>query len=304
MTLAEMDETTAAARQAANTVAPQRSRGRRWLVRLAVFAGLAYGTWCTALYFGQDELVFPRHFAPAPLAQVPPYVRELTVRTEAGHEVPGWFVRSRSASAATPGPAVLYFHGNGEIIDYESRIESLWRGLDASVLFAEFRGYGRAAHAGRPSEAALVADGIAFFDLLGKQPEVDPKRIIIHGYSLGGGVAAQVAAQRKPAALVLEATFTSIASFGWSYGVPPFLSSHPFRTDAVLPGLEVPIFIAHGRHDHIVPVEHGRELHTLVPASTYVELDCGHLNLPAFEPGSAYVEKLRGFLVAAHVLRE
>lgn len=301
MTLAPADESALSPQTAVESVPA--ARRRRWtLRRLAACAVLAYVMWCGALYLFQDQLVFPSQLCPKPMAKVPGYVDEMTVATEEGRSVPGWFVPAAGVSSTSPGPAVLFFHGNAEIIDYELRIETLWRDMGVSVLFPEYRGYGRAKHAGRPSEAALVADGVRFFDELAKRPDVDPTRIVIHGYSIGGGVAAQVAARRKPAALILEATFTSIAGFAWHYGAPPALSSNPFHTDEVLPGLGVPIFIAHGRRDHIVPVSHGRELHALVPTSTYVELDCGHLDLPAGGPNSEYAEQIRSFLVRSRVL--
>ncbi len=300
MTVAESETagTTASTQAEAGTapIAPPACRRRKWLVRGASYLALAYAAWCTGMYFFQDGLLFPCQLAPKPVAKVPAYVQELSIPTQDGHSVPGWFVPARSASPEHPAPAVLFFHGNAEIIDYENRVESLWGSLGASILFAEYRGYGRARAAGEPSEAALVADGVRFFDELCKRPDVDRSRIIIHGYSIGGGVAAQVAAQRKPAALILEATFTSVADFAWGYGVPPFLARHPFRTDEALARIGVPIFIAHGRADTIVPVEHGRRLHALVPTSTYIELNCGHLDLPGAGAEENYRTEIRGFL--------
>lgn len=302
MTLAQVDQEEAVSAEQPGPAVNRPSRRRKWLIRAVTYPILAYGMWCTGLYFAQDQLVFPRHFAPEPLARVPGYVQEMTIKTEEGRDVPGWFIAASGVSAENPGPAVLYFHGNAEIIDYELRIEGLWHDMQMSILFVEYRGYGRARDAGDPSEEALVVDGVKFYDELIKRPDVDPARIVIHGYSIGGGVAAQVAAQRKPAALVLESTFTSIASFAWGYGVPSFLTTNPFHTDEVLPKLGVPIFIAHGRRDNIVPVEHGRRLQAIVPDATYVELDCGHLDLSAGGPNSEYAEQIRSFLVRSSVL--
>jgi len=283
-----------------------RRSARRWLKSAAIILVIAYLMWCATLFLFQRALIFPATLTPEPSRSVPRYVVEMSVKTERGRPVAGWFIPSSSATPEAPGPAVIYFHGNAEIIDYADRIEGLWRQLDVSLLMAEYRGYGRAREAGRPSQAALVADGVRFFDELARRPDVDPSRIVIHGYSIGGGVAAQVAAQRKPAALILEATFTSVAGLAWSYGVPPFLSRHPFRTDDVLPGLGVPIFISHGLRDNILPVDHGRRLHALVPTSTYVELDCGHLNLPGgtIAPQDVYRDEIRRFLIRSGVLDE
>ncbi|HOA73046.1 MAG TPA: alpha/beta fold hydrolase [Phycisphaerae bacterium] len=280
------------------------SRRRCRLIAGGVFVTLAYSLWCGGLYLFQDGLVFPAALAPAPDSNVPDTIVQLAVETEQGRSVPGFFIRHGAAAEGKPGPAVIFFHGNAEIIDFQSRVEEMYGRLGVSVLLPEYRGYGRARHVGSPSQEALVADGVKFYDELIKRPDVDPARVIIHGYSIGGGVAAQVATQRRPAALILEATFTSLASFAWRYGVPPALSRHPFRTDEVLPGLGVPLFIAHGRHDTIVPVEHGRRLHALVPTSTYIELEQGHMDLPGDAPEDPYREEIRKFLVRNRILGE
>ncbi len=298
MDAANLDSEQSAGQSAGSPYASRRVR--RVFVHLGLWLTAAYVAWCGAMYFYQDKLIFPRDLAPAPQSAEPAgRISVVTITTEDGRTVPAWFVRS---SAANPGPAVLYFHGNAEIIDFEERVTSIWRSLGVSVLMPEYRGYGRAKDAGAPSEAALVADGVRFFDELLKRPEVDPSRIIIQGYSIGGGVAAQVAARRKPAALILEATFCSIADFAWGYGVPPFLVRHPFHTDEVLPTLGVPIFISHGRADTIVPIAHGRRLHELVPGSTYLELDCGHLNMPGDRASDGYREEIHKFLVKGGIL--
>ena len=36
----------------------------------------------------------------------------------------------------------------------------------------------------------------------------------------------------------------------------------------------------HGRHDTIVPIEHGRELVALVPGARFEELNCDHNDCP------------------------
>lgn len=263
---------------------------------------LVYLGWCGLMYVYQDALVFPADLAPQIAASVPGDVEVIEIETGGGGAVPAWFYPATGADADEPGPAVLYFHGNAEIIDEQDRVAAMWGKLGASLMLVEFRGYGRAADAGPPSQHALVADGVRFFDLLRERPEVDPDRIIVHGYSIGGGVAAQVAARRKPAALILEASFKSLASFSWGYGVPPVLARHPFRTDKVLPVLDVPIFISHGSRDMIVPVHHGRWLHALAAGSVYVELDCGHLDMPGDRRHDPYRERIRTFLVDNGIL--
>jgi pimeloyl-ACP methyl ester carboxylesterase len=164
-----------------------------------------------------------------------------------------------------------------------------------STLVLEYRGYGRCG--GRPSQTALVGDAVQFFDWLAGRPEVDPTRIVFQGASLGGAVAAALAEQRRPAALVLERTFASMPALAHQYGLPGFLCRNPFETDRILPTLHMPIAIYHGRSDRRISVAHGRRLHALVPGSRYTELPCGHDD---FRNDWANV---RAFLVEAGVLR-
>ncbi len=277
---------------------PRRRRTRlRYLFLLVVVGG--YLAWCATLFFLQTWLIFPRDLAPEPLRRTPPGVVEWTMPADAGRTAYAWFTPEPKATAAHPVPAAIVFHGNAEIIDFQDRIPREYRRLGMHVLAPEYPGYGRAP--GEPSQKAIVSDAIAWFDRLKQRPEVDTSRIVIHGYSVGGGVAAQLAAARSPRALVIEASFTSLSSFARKYAAPTFLVKHPFDTAAVLPGIPAPILIMHGCRDDIVSVDHGRRLHALVPTSTYFELDCGHLNLPGPDP-AAYTMALREFLERSGII--
>jgi hypothetical protein len=145
-----------------------------------------------------------------------------------------------------------------------------------------------------------VADAVQFYDALAKREGVDPSRIIFHGRSLGGGVAAALGQKRQAAALILESTFTSVAGFFRRFGVPTFLCRHPFRTDEAVTKFRGPILIFHGSHDEVVPVSHGRRLHELAPHSHYVEMDAGHNDFPP-DPGR-YWEEIRAFLSRNRIL--
>jgi fermentation-respiration switch protein FrsA (DUF1100 family) len=176
-------------------------------------------------------------------------------------------------------------------------VVAAWHELGCSVLLPEYRGYGGCA--GRPSERALIADARGFVALLARQPEVDPRRIVYHGRSLGGGVATGLAEVAPPAALILVSTFDNLSSLAPSYGVPPLLVRNPFRTDRRLPRLACPALLIHGTHDRLVPVAKGRRLHALVPTSQWLELPAGHNDLPRPEQRELFWGTVREFLDAA-----
>jgi fermentation-respiration switch protein FrsA (DUF1100 family) len=93
----------------------------------------------------------------------------------------------------------------------------------------------------------------------------DPKRIIIFGRSMGGAVAARLAANRPSGGLVLESAFTSLEAMARVlYPVlPRFLFRRlkgRFSTLHWLRQVEVPLLVVHGSNDEIVPMSQGREL--------------------------------------------
>ena len=244
-----------------------------------------YAAWCAILWFKQDGMIFPGQLAGTGAGHTAPAdaeTWELTIKspraTMAPTTVEAWFFLGDGCSPEHPGPAVLIFHGNADLIDHWTDIAQEYTSRGVSVLLCEFRGYGRST--GTPSQRALVHDACAFHDMLAARPEVRTDAIIAHGRSLGAGVAAQLALRRPIAALVLDEAFTSVASFAAGYGVPAFVVKHPFRTDVALRTFKGTVLITHGTRDTTIPFSHGRALASLRPDATFIELPADHFNFP------------------------
>ncbi len=274
----------------------RRPFGVRFWLLLALILGLLYGIWCGGLYLFQDRLLFPNDTAPPPLPLGYQGFTTITLTRTLldGQEVIAWYLPVPTASADSPAAAVIYFHGNAELIDYQHDVLKGYHRLGCSVLLPEYRGYGRSG--GQPSESTIIDDAVFFHDELCKRAEVDSSRIVFHGRSLGGAVAAGLAGQRRPKALILESTFTSATAFSWRYGVPPALVRHPFRTDQIVSLLECPILVMHGRQDTIIPAGHGRTLARLARRGRLVEYDCGHNDFPGDGNEDAYWLEIESFL--------
>ena len=199
----------------------------------------------------------------------------LTLSTSDGVRIQAWWFESKgkassaegatldsSVSSPRPAPAVLFLHGNaGDISDRTPLAEGLLReGL--SVLLLEYRGYGGSE--GRPSEEGLHLDALAGHAFLVEQVG-DANRIVVFGRSMGGAVAAHLAAETPSAGLVLEASFTSLERMGRI--VYPILPGFFFRrvrgrfsTLDWVRRVEVPLLVIHGTDDEIVPARFGQEL--------------------------------------------
>lgn len=267
---------------------------RRW--RVAWVVGGLLITAIVAAWALQRRFVFPRYMVdPAPRARddVPGLVR-----LEVG-EVEVWFLPGAGISAERPGPAVIFAHGNAELIDSYPASLAPYRQMGISVLLPEYRGYGRSG--GDPSEENITDDFVAAYDLLAARPDVDAARIVFHGRSIGGGVACALAARRPPAALILLSTFTSLPDVvGSWFPVPRFMIRDPFDNEAVLRVLERPTLILHGRHDDLVPISHAAALERAARRPTRVDYDCRHNDCPP--DGPSYWADIRAFLSGAQIL--
>lgn len=248
----------------------------RWLL---IFTLLAFSAYQLFLGYQQDRLIYPGAFArlaPA-TANPPPGAEQIWIEAEPGIRVEGWFWPAQAASVANRLPAVLVTHGNFETIDGGVYHAEKLRELGLSVLMPEYRGYGRSA--GRPTQAGILRDLLAWHTWLQQRPEVNPDRLVYFGRSLGGGAAAQLAAQRPPRALILECTFASMDSMALRrLGLPILLRDH-WRTDQVVAELESPLLLMHGIHDSVIPVAESRRLKEVARHAQLWEYDGGHTDL-------------------------
>ena len=153
-----------------------------------------------------------------------------------------------------------------------------YRKRGVSVLLPEYRGYGRSA--GSASQAGITADFIRFHDLLAARKEVDASRIIFHGRSLGGAVVCALAERRKPAAIILQSTFTRFTDMTSKYFVPSFLVLDPFDSLSVISEFDGPVLVVHGRHDSLIPHSHGQALAAAAARGRLVSYDSDHNNCP------------------------
>jgi len=195
---------------------------------------------------------------------------ELRIPTEDGETLYGWH---RAAVWSGPRRVVLYFHGNASSLLAQMELQNLLLTEGWDFVGIHYRGY--PGSTGEPSEAGLHKDAIAAWKWVTGELDTEPGRIAIHGRSLGGGVAVQLAAAAQPGALVLESTFTSVVDlarehFRW-LPVGRVLE-HRFITRDFANRLSCPLLVAHGAADSIIDVRHGKELARLFHADEYIEV--------------------------------
>lgn len=272
------------------SVLPPWLRGVR---RVVVFLGALYVAWLIAGCALQRKMIFPREYADqVPLAtEGINGLEQIWIETPEG-KVEAWYMPGFGRIDKRPGPAVIFAHGNAELIDHNAKALMEYRYMGIGVLLCEYRGYGRSA--GSPSQAAITDDFIKAYDWLAARPEVKPDEIIFHGRSLGGGVVCSLAQHRKPAALIVQSTFISMKKMAAKYALPAFVVSDPFDNEAAMQSLDCPMLIFHGERDSIIPFAHGEHLASVAKGSTFIKYDCDHNDFPPSE--KTYWQDIRTFL--------
>lgn len=168
---------------------------------------------------------------------------------------------------AAPGGLLLAFHGNADLavrmIDWAQEIA---KRTGITVMLAEYRGY--MGLSGRPSYDGVGRDAEAAYSYATNSLHISPARIAYYGHSLGTAVSSELATKHPPQALILESPFTSARDItGMMFGswftstIWPFASRIHFNTASIVQSLDVPVSVAHGGNDHVVPFRMGEEVY-------------------------------------------
>jgi abhydrolase domain-containing protein 17 len=171
---------------------------------------------------------------------------------------------------------ILYSHGNGE--DLGDILPELQEFHDQgyAVLGYDYRGYGLSG--GTASEQNACANIRAAYLFLTVTQQISPERIIVHGYSVGGGPSVDLASRHPVGGLVLESSFTSALRVVTRV---PLFPIDRFQNITKLGSVAAPILVIHGTDDRIVPFSHGEALYTAAPRpKRFLRVDrAGHYDL-------------------------
>ena len=212
------------------------------------------------MWLAQESLLFyPQAAVPRPVAPAGWRLEDVSIAARDGKHLAGVLALPPASHPAL----VIFFGGNAqEVTSFVPSLQATYG--ERAVLLVNYRGYG--ASEGRPGEKALVADGIELFDWAARRTDIDASRIVLHGVSLGTGVAVQVAAARPARCVVLTSPFASaldIAREMYPWLPVAWLLRHPFDSAARAPALRMPALILMGGADTLIPPRHSQRLASL-----------------------------------------
>ena len=241
--------------------------GRRALLWFLLAPPLLYLTALAALYHWQRDLLFPRVAALWDRGAPPEGYVERIVAEPDGTRLRIW----QSGPPEKGKPTVVFFYGNaGTLWDFADVGDAL-HAEGYGVVLGSYRGYSR--NPGNPSERGLFADARA---ILGAVPK-DYGPVVVWGQSLGTGVAARMAAERRVSGLILQSPYTSIVDVAaMQYPIFPvrLLDRDPFDTLSLTAKIKMPVLVIHGTDDWTVPFWMGeRVAHRLGREATFVPVN-------------------------------
>lgn len=202
------------------------------------------------LWWGQERVLFQ----PPRLNGLPLEPGQVDYETSDGQRLIGYIVGDPDAARGV----LLCFHGNADLAVWQMEwAHGVANRTGYSVFLAEYRGY--MSLSGTPSYASTKLDAIAAYDHISSGLNSSAERIAYFGHSLGSAIATELAETHPPCALLLQSPFTSARAMATRIVPAPVtlawkaISRIHFDTEQAVKRLDVPVWVAHGKHDRIVP---------------------------------------------------
>ena len=210
----------------------------------------------------------------------------------------GVVVGARCHLADPEAANILFFHGNGEIVQDYDDIGALYVERGINFLAVDYRGYGRST--GQPTASTMLADSHVILgfvtDWLNQQGHTGS--LIVMGRSLGSAPALELACRHSDriAGLILESAFAHTGPLLRRVGVdlaalPGFDENRGFRQLDKIRAFGKPTLVIHAERDHLIPFADGQALYDASPAP-----DKHLLKIPRADHNTLFAVGLRSYL--------
>lgn len=196
---------------------------------------------------------------------------------------------------------LLFLHGNAGNISHRVDIAAKFNAQGFSLLFFDYRGYGRSE--GKPTERGTYKDAEGALQYLHGKRGIPFSRIVPVGESMGGSIVVELCTRHTFRAAVLISCASSLSQvMSRLYPGRPLHKKLAGIYDSSMKISKVhsPMLIIHGNRDELVPFEHGRELFQKAnfPKAFYRVRGASHNDIyevggeELFKRIKAFVEKL------------
>ena len=265
--------------------------------------GAVYVLLIAYVYIFQARLIFfpnvPGRTLTATPSQIGLGFEDVRITTADRVDLHGWYVAGPSGA-----PAVILCHGNAGNIAHRLDWLEMFCGMGFAMLLFDYRGFGQSS--GTPTEQGTYLDAQAAWDFLTNTKGLSPRSIVIVGESLGGPIAAHLAKDVAPGALILVSTFTSAPNLAralYWYLPVRLLARFHYPTAEYVACVHAPTLVIHSRDDETIPFLHGEELRRRASGPAQLLEIFGDHNAAFMLSRPKLTEGMRRFLEAHGILK-
>lgn len=212
---------------------------------------------------------------------------------------PGISIGGRIFMADKDSPAVLFFHGNGEIVEDYDDMGPLFVKIGLTFIPVDYRGYGRSS--GIPTVSTMMTDCHAIIShvraWLRNNDFTGP--FLVMGRSLGSAPALELASSYPGEinGLIIESGFDRALPLLRRLGLNPncygLREEGGFENRKKIMMYSGPTLIIHAEHDHIIPHDDGVSLRDASGAE-YLKM----LTIPRADHNTIFIHGMREYLAA------
>lgn len=205
---------------------------------------------CVAFYFFQEKIIFlPETLDKNYKFGFAQKFEERNFETADGKLINGLLFRADSTKGL-----IFYLHGNAGSLKDWGNVADTYTEFKYDIFILDYRGFGKS-EGKITGQEQLYDDNQMVYNTLKK--EYNEQDIIILGYSIGSGMAANLASVNNPKRLILQAPYYNLTDLAGQLFpfLPSFTLRYKFATNKYLKSCNMPITIFHGNQDAVIPYE-------------------------------------------------
>lgn len=217
---------------------------------------------CSYMYFFQESFLFHpdtlksnhRYSFEVPFEEIP-------IKTKDGLTLSSVLFKADSSKGL-----VFYLHGNAGNIQTMGDMAKDYTDLHYDLFILDYRSFGKS-EGEIENEVQLFDDVQRAYDKMRKR--YDESNIIVMGYSMGSGIAAELCSHNSPKELMLLAPYYSMVDMMQAQYpiVPTFLLNYRLETNENIQKCRMPITFFHGTEDDLIPYNSSVRLKKLAKKS-------------------------------------
>jgi pimeloyl-ACP methyl ester carboxylesterase len=254
--------------------------------------------------FGYGKLdhpdILPVLFHPRPEQglQAPEGAVDYNIAVEEGIQIGARFFMAKKEN-----PNILFFHGNGEIVEDYNSVGPIYNEHGLNFLAVDYRGYGRST--GTPTASAIMRDAHAIFKDVTQwlKDEGYSGPMLVMGRSLGSACAIELMAAFGDdiKGLIIESGFARTVLLLNTLGVDThalgITEADGFKNIQKIEQVSKPTLQIHGRYDQIISVMSAEllQVHCAARSKEYHMIPGADHNNILIQAGKYYFELIKQF---------